>query len=204
MDGVFRRFFRNIGTLLLALLLGIVVWVTATLATNPISQQAVSGVPITTINQPEDTILFEPIVDEVVVQARASDKVLADLQPSDFEAVMDLSIVEPGVPVPVPVGVDSSNELVRIEGWSPEQQTVHLEAVRTITLPVAIQVEGEAATGYQSTGPVVNPVLATVRGPEPFLAEVTTVAGLLDVEGAREDVVRQAVAELIEPPERVD
>ncbi len=191
MSSAVRRFVRNLGAFLLALLLGIVVWITATLATDPIVQQLYSGVGVTTVNQPKDTIFFEPIVKEVDVLARASQSILADLRPSDFEAIMDLSIVEPGTPVMVLVDVGTSRESVRIEGLNPAEQTVHLEAVRTITLPVTIDVEGEAATGYQSSGPVVNPALATVHGPEPFLAEVASVSGSLDVDGARDDVIQE-------------
>jgi len=191
MSSAVPRLLRNLGTFLLALLLGIVVWITATLATDPIAQQVYPGVGVTTVNQPEDTIFFEPIVEEVVVLARAPQSVLVDLRPSDFEAIMDLSIVDPGAPAPVAVDVGTSKESVRIEGWNPAEQTVHLEAVRTITLPVAIDVEGEAATGYQSSGPVTNPALVAVYGPEPFLQEVTTVAGSLDVEGARNDVIQE-------------
>ena len=191
MSRVVRRFVGTLGTFLLALLLGIVVWITATLATDPIAQETYSGVGVTTVNQPADTIFFEPIVEEVDVLVRASQSILSDLQPSDFEAIMDLSIVEPGTPAVVPVDVGTSRESVRIEGVNPTAQTVHLEAVRTITLPVTIDVEGEAATGYQSSGPGVNPTLATVHGPEPFLAEVASVSGSLEVEGARDDVIQE-------------
>jgi YbbR domain-containing protein len=58
-------------------------------------------------------------------------------------------------------------------------------------LPVTIAVNGEAATGYQASGPVISPALATVYGPEPFLSEVTSVGGSLDVEGAKEDVIQE-------------
>ena len=186
-----QRLLRNLSLFLMALLLGIVVWVTATMATNPIDQRIYPGVGVTTVNQPETTIFFEPISEEVVVQARAPQSVLAELQPSDFKAVMDLAVVEPGTPAPVKVDVSTNQEGVRIEGWSPSEQTVHLEAVRTISLPVAIDVSGDAATGYQSSGAVVFPALATIYGPEPFLADVTSVGGLLDVEGAKEDVIQE-------------
>jgi YbbR domain-containing protein len=91
----------------------------------------------------------------------------------------------------VRVDVSTGLESVRIEGWSPVEQTVHLESVRTITLPVTIDVQGEAATGYQSGGPVATPPLATVYGPEPFLAQVTSVGGSLDINDARGDVVEE-------------
>ena len=79
-----QRLLRNLSLFLMALLLGIVVWVTATMATNPIDQRIYPGVGVTTVNQPETTIFFEPISEEVVVQGRAPQSVLAEVEPSDF------------------------------------------------------------------------------------------------------------------------
>jgi YbbR domain-containing protein len=189
MSGAVRSFFRNLGTFLLALLLGAAVWITATLATDPITQATFPNVEITPLNQPEDTIFAEPMAEEVAVQARAPQSVLVDLSPSDFEATMDLSIVDPGNPTTVPVQVGVRNEAVRIEGWDPASQIVHLEAVRTLTMPVSIYTEGEVATGYRQTGLDVNPDQVALDGPEPLLAQVVSVAGSVDVDQARTDVV---------------
>jgi YbbR domain-containing protein len=191
MGGFLRRLLRNLGSLLLAMLLAVVVWITATLATDPVTPGTYSNVRIQTVNQPPDTILFEPISEEAAVVARAPRSVLADLRATDFEAVMDLSIVRPGTPAIVPVKVTTANEGVRIEEWNPTEQTVHLETVRTITLPVAIEALGDVATGYQSSNPVVSPDRIALRGPDPFLANVASVSGSVNVDGARSNVLEE-------------
>lgn len=189
MNGAFRRLLRSLGTFLLALLLAVVVWITATLATDPITQSTYPNVPITLVNQPEDTIFVEPISEEVTVLVRAARSVHADLGASDFEAIMDLSVVDPGAPVPVAVEVGSKSELARIEEWSPVEQSVHLQTVGLITMPVVIQIEGDVATGYRRTVPVASPNQVAVDGPDPLLAEVAAVTGSLDVGGAKVDIV---------------
>ena len=191
MSNTLRRLLRNTGSLILALLLATVVWIAATLQSDPFSVQAFPGVSLDPVNQPEDTTIFEPIADAVTVQARAPRSVLGDLAASDFEATLDLSVVEPGVPTPVPVEVTTDNEGVRIVDWSPTEQNVHLEAIRSISVPVTIEVLGSVATGYQSSPPVVMPRQASVSGPEPLLSDVTPVSGSIEIAGARDDVVAQ-------------
>jgi YbbR domain-containing protein len=104
-------------------------------------------------------------------------------------ATMDLEGVQPGTPTSVPIEVTCSNEAVRIQSWSPSRQSIHLESLETETLLVNIEIEGQIATGYQSSDPVVIPGVVEVHGPEPFLSEVVSIGGSVDVNGARADVV---------------
>jgi YbbR domain-containing protein len=191
MSNALRRLLRNLGSLILALLLAVAVWIAATLQSDPFELRKFPNVPITLINQPDDAIFFEPIEERVAVTARAPESVLAELKASDFEATMDLSEVQPGTPTSVPIEVTSSNEAVRIEDWDPTEQTVYLEAVGTITMPVTMDVEGQVTTGYQASRPVVVPDQVVVHGPELLLIQVASVTGSVDVEGAREDVVEE-------------
>jgi YbbR domain-containing protein len=66
-----------------------------------------------------------------------------------------------------------------------------LESLETEMFLVTIEMEGQIATGYQSSDPVVIPGAVEVHGPEPLLAEVVSVGGTVDVNGAREDVVEK-------------
>lgn len=183
-----RRLFRNLGAFILALLLAIAVWIAATLGSDPFDQKEFPNVPVQLVNQPENTILFEPILEQVTVEARAPASVLNEIKVSAFEAVMDLSAAQPGVPISIPIQVTSTNEAIRIMGWSPPEQSIHIEALSTITLPVTIDSEGQVATGYQATSLVIRPEEVSVLGPDPLLTEVKSVRGVVDVEGAREDV----------------
>jgi YbbR domain-containing protein len=87
--------------------------------------------------------------------------------------------------------VTSSNQAVRIQTQAPLQQEVRLEEQGTDVLPVDIQLEGQPATGFISTQPVVVPTLVTVFGPRPFLETIASVAGSVDIAGSREDVVKR-------------
>jgi YbbR domain-containing protein len=193
MGNALRRFASNLGSFILALLLAFTVWIAATLQNDPFSVQAFPNVPITLVNQPDNTILFNgnDFSETTTITVRVPESVLSELRTSDFVATMDLAGVQPGTPTSVPIEVTCSNEAVRIESWSPSRQTIHLESLETDTLLVTIDIEGQIATGYQSSDPVVIPGVVEVHGPVPLLAEVVSVGGTVNVDGARADVVEE-------------
>jgi YbbR domain-containing protein len=190
MSNKLRQLVNRLGTLLLAFLLAVAVWVAANLQMNPFDDRELTNIPITLLNQPEDTVLVneDEVSDQVSVQVRAPQSVLSEIRPSSFVAAMDLSGVEPGTPMPVTVVVTGATQQVRLLGIDPEQQTIHLEYVRAMTAPINIQLEGEVATGYQAFRPVISPDEVTIVGPSPYLAEVISVTGLIDVSAANEDI----------------
>lgn len=189
MRNALRQLLNNLSAIILALLLAVAVWISATLQADPFDVREFRGVPVTPVNQPENTVLFEGNAARVKVDARAPQSELEKLTISDFVATMDLSAVEPGVRTSVLVSVASSSEAVRIQSVEPEQQPVHLEEVGVITMSVEIEVMGEVATGYyRSTLPDVNPGEVVVDGPVPDLADVASVTGSVNVDGAKEGI----------------
>jgi YbbR domain-containing protein len=193
MSNTLRRFANRLGTVILALLLAFTVWIAATLQTDPFGPLELIGVPISLLNQPEDTVIFNPsqVSDEANVQVRARQSVLADLRVSDFAATMDLSNAQLGQPSAIPVVVSTTNEMIRIQEIEPSTQFIHLEALRTLSSPISIEVEGQVATGYLATRPSLTPDQVTLEGPEPLLAEVTAVTGSVSVEGAKSDLAEE-------------
>src|SRR5690606_37883350 len=137
----------RLGIVILALLLGVVIWITATLEADPFVTGEFANLPITLVGQPEDTVVLQPSSARTTVRVRAPQSVLQSLSPADFTATMDLTGIEVGKSVPIPVQVTVNNEGVRIEAISPAQQTTHLEAVDTVVMSVTIDVQGEVATG---------------------------------------------------------
>ena len=191
MRNAIRHLRNNVGTAILSLLLAFVIWIAATLQDDPFESREYPAVLITVIKQPADTVLVEPLLERAVVTARAQASVLDDLRVSDFELVMDLSGVTPGMPVPVSVDEAISNGAVRIVAVEPEQQVVQLESIVTGSLSVTIEVRGQVARGYRTLTAVVVPEEVAVRGAESKVNEVVRVLGSVDVEEAREDVIEQ-------------
>ena len=188
MDGRFRRLLSRLGIVILSLLLAFVIWITATLQTDPFVTGEFAGLPIVLVGQPADTLVVDPTAESVTVRVRAPQSVLQTLSPGDFTVTIALVGVQVGESVPVPVQVEVANEAVRIEAISPVQQAVHLEAVDTLAMSVTINVLGEAATGYQLGVPTISPDSAAVTGPVSLLEQVVAVSGTVSLKGVRESV----------------
>lgn len=186
-----RQLWNNLSSIVLALLLAVAVWIAATLQADPFAVREFAAIPVTPVNQPEETVLFEGDTVRVNVEARAPQSVLADLAATDFTATMDLSATQPGIAASIPISVTCNSEAVRIQSYTPQQETVRIEALGSMNLPVQIEREGQAATGYLSVRPVAVPGEVSIYGPEPFLAQVESVTGSIDVSGAREDIVER-------------
>jgi len=184
-----RQLLNNLGSLVLALLLAFVVWIAATLQADPFETQTLPGMQVVLLNQPDNTRLLDLEPAQVAVSVRAQKQILGELETSDFQATVDLSNVELGKSVAVPIQVACSNQLVRIGSWIPSRQTIHLEAMGALTLPVAVELEGQVSTGYQAAAPAINPGQVSIYGPQVFLSEVVSVTGTVDVAGARDNVL---------------
>ena len=188
MDGPVRRLLSRLGIVILSLLLAFVIWITATLQADPFVTGEFTNLQIALVGQPADTVVLEPTADRTTVRVRAPQSVLESLAPSDFTVTMDVTGVEVGKSVPVPVHVVVDNRVVRIEAISPAQQTVHLEAVGTVAMSVTIDVQGEVATGYQLLEPTISPDSISMKGPVSVLERVSAVSGTLSIQGVRESV----------------
>ncbi|MGD2206306.1 MAG: CdaR family protein [Anaerolineae bacterium] len=188
-----RQLMDNLGAFILALLLAFVIWIAATLQDDPFQVQEFPNVSVDLVDMPQDAVLFEEIDKQVSVTVRAPKTVLQDLKESNFQATMNLAKVEPGVRTSVPISVTCDTEGVQMQSIEPAKQDVHLEVIRTITLPIALEVRGEAATGYHILQPVITPDQVAVQGPAPLLTEVISVTGLIDVDMAKETIVRKVI-----------
>jgi YbbR domain-containing protein len=104
---------------------------------------------------------------------------------------MDLSTATVGERSTVPISVTVDIEAVRIQDYAPQSQVVQLEAVESITVPIDVRIQGDVATGYQATLPIVRPEFATIEGPVPYLSEVFSVTGTINVDGVRSDISRK-------------
>jgi YbbR domain-containing protein len=193
MFNALRQLVNNLGAMILALLLAFAVWIAATLQNDPFQNQEFSNVPISLLNLPDGTVLFneDEISERVSVKVRAPESVLEEFDISDLLATMDLSTVQPGEEVPVTIQVTVTNEAVRIESIDPGSQPIHLEEMRTLTVSVAITVQGQVATGFQASPPEITPEYVSIYGPSPYLTNVISAAGVINVDGAKENVIEQ-------------
>ncbi len=187
----FRWLARNFGTLLLALILAFVVWVSAVVNADPNEEGVFEPVTINVIGQDPGLLLVGDFQDDVSLTLRAPKSIWATLNtnPDLVSAWIDLSGLGTGEhTVNVQLQVDISP--IRILEVDPEEVSVSLEPLLSKEMPVELVIEGEPPLGYRQGEAVVQPENATVTGAESVVTQVAEVIARLDLTGAIDTIER--------------
>ncbi len=187
-----RRIAEQLGTLLLSVLLGLIVWLIAINQENPLIQKEFpERIPITVRNTPPDLQPLQDLTKEtvrLVVQAPKSS--WDGLSASSFTAYINLSGLSQGVQVmnvKVDVPFDPKVKIVEIQ---PSQLQIQLDRVVDKSVPVKVDIMDSTAFGYDWQPPVVDPITATVRGPETQVNQVAAAKAEVYLRNAKSQVER--------------
>lgn len=186
---------KNTGTILLALILAFIVWVTAVVTSDPNRVGISNPIPLKIEGLGTNMFLIGDIPDQVQVTLTAPASIWDELNnnPDLINASVNLSALEAGEhTVPVMVKIDANP--VKILEITPEDITLDLEPLMTKELPVELIINGEPPLGYRKEDPVINPEVVRVSGPESAVEKVAQAKVTLDIAGANQTVnARQAV-----------
>lgn len=186
----FRWLISNLGTLLLAFALSVVVWISAVTSENPNIVQVLT-VPLELVDQDPQMVLVGDFTRQVRVTVRATQSVWQRIQDSEnaINAWVDLSGLEAGTyDLPVRASIGSNFNPARIVETRPDTVTLTLERLVSQEFPVRLEVLGEPARGYQRGVPARSPEFVTVSGREPLVNQVVEVRASLDISASRDDV----------------
>ncbi|HEY4690937.1 MAG TPA: CdaR family protein [Anaerolineae bacterium] len=182
---------RNIGNILLSIILAAVVWVIAVNETNPNRQDIFRNIPIAFINSPEGTVVYSVSASSVEVTLSAPELTWASLSASVLSATVDLSQAAPGegsYRVNVSVVPESIGRLARVLRVDPASIDVTVESLLMQEVPVQLNLVGEPPVGYKVSRTVVRPVVATVTGPASWVSRVTSATGEFSVQGVSQSL----------------
>ncbi|MFB0536147.1 MAG: YbbR-like domain-containing protein [Anaerolineae bacterium] len=187
-----RRLLSNVGSIILALVLAIVVWAVAANEENPIIEDVFSeAIPIEIINQLEGTVIVgSDAANKVQLTLRASQASWDELSVNKFRAQADLAGLDVGVH-DVQVRVTCSDDSIRIVGKKPEKITVRLEKLTEKEVEVKVNVLDNPPLGYVARQPSATPLKVKITGPGPMVDQV--VAAVVDfyLRGAKDTVERR-------------
>lgn len=160
-----RGIFSTVFTFLLALILAIVIWITAVQAEDPLVRRTIQ-IPVTFVGLPENVEMVQPENPNQTVllayQGRTS--VLADLSVEDFTAVVDLSAIPFGSLQTVPIHVETDIPDITLDPPAPDQMDVFLEQKISREIPVRVDIRGSVARGHTRDPELVDPPSITVTG----------------------------------------
>jgi len=187
-----HRLLNNAGSITLALILAIVVWIVAANEENPIVEEVFSeAIPIEIVNQPEGTVIFGgDVVDKVQLTLRASQASWDELSVNKFRAQADLAGLDGGVH-DVEVQVTCSDDSIRIVEKKPEKITIRLEELKEKEVEVKINILDNPPLGYSARPASATPSVVKITGPGPMVDQVVAAVVDLYLREAKDTVERR-------------
>jgi len=196
---------KNIGTLLVAFILAVIVWVSAVIASDPNEEHILArSVPIDVIGQDSGLQIMGDVPGNVTLVLRAPSSVWTQMN-NDQQSVrawVDLSNLGSGVHE-VPVQVQITPRLVRLIRQDPESLTITLDPIVSQVFPVNLVVQGEPPVGYQAQTPKLDPFEVTVTGPESLVSLVKEVRVKVDVTNATQTIISDETPLLLDEEGRL-
>ena len=193
----------DLGLLLAALGLALVIWLVAINEENPLlTQDLQSRVPVTVLGLGDNLAVVEDLSDESVrLRLRAPRSSWEDLDPADFRATLDLTGLGPGENT-VPVRVVSRDPQVTILDVQLPQLTVSLDPLVTTAIPVQVDIMDGTAFGYDWQPAILEPMTVTVSGPASQVQQVTRARAEVYLRNAKSQVERNETVAAVDAQNR--
>ncbi|HMQ51007.1 MAG TPA: diadenylate cyclase CdaA [Anaerolineae bacterium] len=173
----FQQIFTNLGLLIVAALLTMVVWSFVLEQTNPFQLTRVEGITLRIENVPPNTQMIPPPPEQVTAVVQTTEDLLPTLSASGFQAEVQLENTAPGL-YRLPVEVNSSSGQVLVIRVDPPSLDFELAPVISRTLPIQVVIPDQAniPAAYELVGvPTVVPNQVEIVGPEPIVERIEEV-----------------------------
>ena len=194
-----RWFAVNIRTLLLALVLGFAVWMSAVTAADPDETRTPLTVPLEIIGQDPSLIITNDIPASVEVSLRAPRSIWEQLttQENAVRAIIDFSTLSAGEH-DLRVQILISVRPVQIIFVNPPTVTVKLEPLAVQTLPVSLSLSGQPAIGYQAGEVTLEPTEVIISGPQSLVDQVARARVFINLDDVRESIEQAMQIEIVD------
>lgn len=176
--------------MLLALILAVMVWVSAVTSSDPTQEQAFpKPIPLQIIGQDPALIMVSDLPDNVNLVLSAPKSIWERLisEQNTVRAVVDLGGLSAGkheVQIQIQVRVQP----VKIVTYSPQTLTIVLEELATRTYPIHLVERNEPAVGFEASRPQLSQSTAIVSGAKSLVDRVKEVRAVLDYASATQDI----------------
>ncbi len=185
-----RLFWKNLGNIVISLILAILVWVVAVTEQNPpVEGDFDQAIPIEVIPPKPNLVATNALPEFIRLRLRAPESSWSSLSPAKFKASVDLSALRVGLR-DAPVQVEISDPNIEIVSLNPDVISVNLESLQTITIPVEVSLLDTPPLGYFNRPPTVVPAEVTVTGPRSQIDQATKAVAELFVRNVRQTIRR--------------
>jgi YbbR domain-containing protein len=175
------------GSLLLAVVVAIAVWVAAINDSDPAIEQVLPApVPIQYHGLTDGLQVLGTPPETAWVTLRAPQSLWEDLSAEDMTLTVDLTGLAAGEHS-LPIEAASMRQPLQILSVDPASVSLQLEAPGSAAVPVRVETLGEPALGYRSGRAQFQPATVEVVGPASLVAEVVSALAEVDLSGRREN-----------------
>jgi len=185
-----RLFAKNVRTFILALALGVSVWVLAVSAADPNEVRAYPDpIPLKVVGQDPSLVLTSEIPATVQVTLRAPRSVWEILTARDdsVRAVLDLSGLSAGEHTQE-IQLTVSERPYQIALANPTTVTVNLESLDSQAFSLVLSLSGQPAAGYQAGDATMESTEVLVSGPRSLVEQVARARVLVNLDNVRESI----------------
>lgn len=181
-----RSFIGNLTSLLLALILGVIVWATAVRANDPLERRFFE-IEVRVVGLASSSELVGRPVETARILLEGSTSVLDDVGLNDYIGIVDVSGVTSGEES-LPIQVQGDFEFVELLDTIPSTADVRIEQIVTREIPVHLVVRGDVARGHRIGEERVEPDMLIVTGPAPRVDQLAEARVTYFVDDSREDI----------------
>jgi YbbR domain-containing protein len=185
---ILKWLWNNKGSLLLAFILALTVWVAAVNAADPTEKKLMdTPVPITYLPPTDELQVVGELPQSAQLTLLAPQSVWDKISADTITIEVDLSSYGAG---PHDVTLEPTYDLhpLRVEKIEPATISFTLEAVMTKEMSITINVIGDPAIEYDAKEATFKPETALIRGPASAINSVTVLRSDIEIAGARQDV----------------
>lgn len=162
----------RLGTVALAFILAIIVWVVAQQQENPLQITVISDIPVQTRNLPDTLVPVESTsYPTVEVRVRAPRAILETITRNALNAYIDLNTAQAGRQE-IQVQIDAEVPNVDILNISPSAVVVRLEKRISKEVPVVANIIDSPPFGYIADTTIITPTSVLVNGAESLVNSV--------------------------------
>lgn len=192
---MFRSLTSQLGSMLIALLLAVTVWIVAVSEENPSHEGFYpQSLSIQTVNLASGLVVYQQSIDTVQVKLRAPQVSWDQLRPALFHVVADLKGLGAGEhTVKLQVTVDDPR--VTVTEIDPNATVnIRLEQLKSRALDVHSDVLDAAPLGYTFAAPIITPTQVVVTGPAVLVDQVNEVIADVYLRGSKVPIDREVTA----------
>ncbi|NIS81311.1 MAG: hypothetical protein GTO14_14160 [Anaerolineales bacterium] len=183
-----NRLRQNLGTLLLAFILALTVWIAAINQDDPLIERTLEDlIDISYTGLAEGKLIINQPARQGVISLRTTRSIWDELSPQEIHLIADLSGLDIGTHQ-IPINPVVDRQPVQVTAVEPATLVVSIEDSASKDLPVHVLKIGSPALSYIDEEPTADPTSASVVGPASAVARVVELRAPINLTNRQESL----------------